>query len=153
MQLLYYYLVHIKNKTFLGFSPPGSVLFLDSSVTLWPPFFTPTSFWIFFSFPCVSSSPSDLLVWNKVTLGDNSTWGRSEMLLTVDLPQSASRSTHMKFHKLLGLLGNTNTLPSGSDLIRSLSQMCVYWHVIWVPHNLISISMKNIFLSSKLTNI
>lgn len=120
-----FYFVHMR-KLLFRFSPPGSVLFLDSSVALWPPFFPPTSFWIFFSVPCASSSLSDLLVWNEEALGNYSTWGRSEMLRTVDLSQSASRSTHTRFYKLLGILGNTKALPSGSDLIRSLSKICIF---------------------------
>ncbi len=116
----------MQRKLLFRFSPPVSVLFLDSSVALWHPFFPPTSFWIFFSVPCASSSLSDLLVWNEEALGNYSTWGRSEMLRTVDLSQSASRSPHTIFYILLGIVGNTKALPSGSDLLWSVSKICIF---------------------------
>lgn len=151
MQLSYYYLVDIKNKMFLGFSPPGSVLFLDSSVTLWPPFFTPTSFWIFFSFPCVSSSPSDLLVWNKVTLGDYSTCGRSEMLLTADLnlPQDQHTWNSINcrdFWVILTLCPQALTLLEAFHRC-AFTDMSFEFLIIWP----LFLCKKKIF--SKLTNI
>lgn len=117
--------LYIWGNYFLGFSPPGSVLFLASSVVLWPPFFTPTSFWIFFSVPCASSSPSDLLDWNEEAPSNYSMRERlKDAVYSWPLTNLLKINTH-EIYKLLGILGNTKALPSGSDVIRSLSQMCI----------------------------
>ncbi len=103
-----------------------------------------TPLWHFdtpFSLPPVSGSSSvylaphlhSLTSWSEMKrhwVIKYSMWGRSEMLRTVDLSQSASRSPHTIFYILLGIVGNTKALPSGSDLIISLSKNAfLHWHL------------------------